>query len=96
MTDSPPEGQAGWLLLIPYNMATNFTHTTRDQQQSRFFRLPAELREDILELAFANDKDLHGAAALISVKPPSNAVLRTCQLAYREGCKHYKTSYRAY
>jgi len=46
-------------------MAKAFTKAICDQQQSCFFRLPAELREDILELAFADDEDLHGFRGIV-------------------------------
>lgn len=77
-------------------MANNFTHAARDQQQSRLLALPAELRLEIFELTFADDEDLHGLADMMSIKPPSGTILRTCQQAYRESRQAYKASYRGY
>lgn len=73
-------------------MANNFPHAARDQQQSRLLALPAELRLEIFELTFADDEDLHGLADMMSIKPPSGTILRTCQQAYRESRQAYKAS----
>ncbi|KAK5695840.1 hypothetical protein LTR97_008260 [Elasticomyces elasticus] len=57
------------------------------QGDSPFFSLPAELRNDIYELALSADSK--EPIELLSASPPSNAMVTTCRQAYNEAANIY-------
>lgn len=65
------------------------------QSRHLFGKLPAELRNNIHELSFTSVKDDEGVDLLES-KPPSNALLLTCQQANAEARELYNEAYRKY
>jgi len=72
--------------------AIAFSGKARDQD-SRLFTIPRELRDGIFDLVFTRNGS---TMDLTATTPPSNAVLSTCQQAYREGRNIYKNAYRSY
>ncbi|KAK5686881.1 hypothetical protein LTR17_026765 [Elasticomyces elasticus] len=57
------------------------------QGGSLFFSLPAELRNDIYELALSADSE--EPIELLLACPPSNAMVTTCRQAYNEAASFY-------
>ncbi|KAK3655348.1 hypothetical protein LTR22_010233 [Elasticomyces elasticus] len=60
------------------------------QGGSLFFSLPAELRNDIYELALSADSK--EPIELLSASPPSNAMVTTCRQAYNEAASIYRAA----
>lgn len=61
-----------------------------------FTKLPAELRNAIYELSFADDNEANAKINLLQAKPPSNALLLTCRQANQEGKEIYRDAFRKY
>ncbi|KAK0932970.1 hypothetical protein LTR48_001761 [Friedmanniomyces endolithicus] len=59
-----------------------------------FFRLAAELRNYIYELAFNEYSEV--SIALLSAAPPSKAMVLTCRQAYNEAAAIYRVAYRLF
>ncbi|KAK0929984.1 hypothetical protein LTR29_016891 [Friedmanniomyces endolithicus] len=78
-----------------YTIADPPPLTKKDSRQERgdcaFFRLAAELRIQIYELAFNEDSE--ESIALLSAAPPSKAMTLTCRQAYNEAATIYCAAY---
>ncbi|KAK4895327.1 hypothetical protein LTR27_006670 [Elasticomyces elasticus] len=65
-----------------------------DQSRRRLFTLPAELRNEIYELAFTMELDKQ--IELFSAVPPSNSLILTCRQVCDEAAGIYRQAYRAF
>ncbi|CAK1356834.1 unnamed protein product [Cercospora beticola] len=58
--------------------------------------LPAEMRNNIYELVYANDTSEDNEIDLLNAEPPSNALILACREIHDEATGIYKSSYREF
>lgn len=73
-----------------------FSKPLSDQECSRLFRLPRELRNAIYEFVSCPRTNEDGSINLADGEPPSTALLMTCQALYNEYYTMQKAAFRDY
>ena len=81
-------------LTISYNRPP--TESASATSSCRLLELPAELRNQIYELAFTTDQDSEGKVDLFAGKAPTKSLLLTCRQIHSEAHGIYNTAYRRF
>ncbi|KAK5731716.1 hypothetical protein LTR17_011187 [Elasticomyces elasticus] len=68
-------------------------HDDIPPKKSKLLALPAEMRNEIMELAFTHNQT---PVDLLTATPPSKSILLTCRTIYEEGRGLHKEAYRRF